>query len=282
SNSNNKKIINNILFTNFNNQWFANTLANKNLKINELKFPSALDVTDKNQNKYSISNYFYDSETFKNVNKILFNDENYEIGMSWFGIESFANCNILDEEINFNYLEDIDNKYGNFVLFRNNSFYNTNIKRLNISISSSNLELDSYSFSNNKNLNDFNISCSNDVNSWFYLSNYLLSDCNNLTSFNLISNNLLLSSYLFKGANKLNSININTNKLFGLSEFVFANDYDSFNLKLLFKASDGDFDSNSFSNINVNIEKFNMEVSKNPSIKYPGLTEEQKNKIIYI
>ena len=304
NNTNDKKIINNILFVKDMqmNEWYANSIANRTIKMETLKFPSTYELTN-SPSKYLISNYFYDNNVFKNINLISFNSENEETPIKNFGTSSFENCTKLTPNLFINYNEEIDtNKFPNsynvsnsaYCHFQDKSFYNTNINIVNISLSnpiisedqSFNFFIDKSihftwdSFSNNKNLVKFEL-INKDFNNPMIDIQNSFNNCPNLEIFKIKTYLLrFFEPEVFLNCKKLKNIEIIVNKLKTYNYNIFANKYDSLNLTLLIDEWENNkLDENTFSGIELDTNKLNVKTYNKESLKNKGWTQNQFNKI---
>ena len=302
----NVKIINNILFSwngngNFINHYVARTISNRIENISII-FPNDDNI---NNFVYSISDNFYNEIIFKNVSNISFlpNLPIINIGKS-----AFENCKLLDKELNlsFKLIKHIRALFDfYFLTLKEKAFNNTNIVKLNISFNRdykkstlpfSLIIVQKECFANNKLLNSLNSYFQNNDNpqfEGFQINDALFFDerafyNSPLNNINIIAENLMMFSEVF--AFDKNSIDrevqINTN-YFNFMNNVFSGNYNKFKLSLIksiFITDLIDNGDNFLSGIECDINNFEIlligYIDKLIVDKF-GLTNEQKNKIIY-
>ncbi len=238
-------------------------------------------------NSYNIIHHFYQENIFQNISQISFVEG--EMNIQSIGDYAFYNCQKLQENLSLNIqaFEITD------VYFGISAFENTNIKSFTLLQKEYNL------------ISDFVIS-----NKCFY-------NCNNLTSFNIftigIFNLLSINSEALSNCPSLQNIILwnmgdlatiaiddnamqlqNSNSLIDrnisllsmvilLEDQIFSGDYQNFNLFLCDLATTCN-SNQTFANINVNIDNFNLwEMSLSDTLLSPaGLSQEQYDKRHFI
>lgn len=309
---NNLIILNGILFHKNDRNYDAITISNR-IDKQDIIFPNYWD-TENLFSHYSIINDFYNSEIFENVNSISFPED---ILINKIGENAFLNCDKLSNNLDFQIINFNDIfSFKNFnITFGKNSFKNTNILSLNISIPS--LRYDSYNsinlnilqsaFAENRNLTQFTLVNKDFIlqdeytDSMVSIENKAFYNCYSLSDIMFILNgtmpSLSISSNCFSiSDNYEKKINRNIYMNSGIYFFdnnIFDGKYDSFNISMFLNLKTintniniedcFDFNKLSFNKISVeNIESFNL--LTNIDTKYfldVGLTNEQIEKIKY-
>lgn len=256
------KVINEILFYDDNAVALrALTLSNRNKEIDELSF---LNINK----EIWITDFFYQENIFKNVNKIkLIDDKNIsKIGL--IGVSAFENCQKLQENLIFNIISD----YFDVHLYINKkAFYNTNIKTLIIECSSltnfgwKHIIIGDSAFENCINLSTIYINWENlSIGNW---------------------ENISIGNNSFKNVSKNLLVFLNSQNLF-FSNNCFSNEYDNFNFVLsIFENIFTEENGKPFNGIDIkNINNFNFTTYKKWSdlLKDVGFSEEEYKKINFI
>ncbi|MDE5599332.1 MAG: hypothetical protein K2I49_00170 [Ureaplasma sp.] len=294
------KIVNNLLFIKGLNSWYANTIADRDLKMDILKFPTSYEIHGNSNNKYGVAENFYDPYIFKNINKIIFNDFDSETPIQDFRKNSFKNCDKLEGNLIFNFKNQFNlnnnNNFINYINFGISSFFNTNIDSIQINTEHTfdisafdydgewlkNIFLNSDSFANNKNLSSFiledgGVEKTSNVN----LGANVFNDCEKLKNFKIYTKKIKIengifsnSNNLFKGSNNLENIEFIAEEANFSTNNIFSNDYESLNLSLLI--DNGLYTkSSTFSGINIPNYKLNIVTYNKMSLYNSGLTTEQ-------
>ncbi len=265
-------VVNNILFQKNNtfagaNYYYALTISNR-LSKQELIFPTNQQFSSRGW--YLIANNFYDENIFSNITTIKFSiynkDNPYWLPLKEVGYNAFANCHKLDSSllINVNSVESNHNIMWMFYL-QENAFYNTNIESIKV-------------FCNGN---------------YVGVGSNAIGSCANLKNIKLISKGIIAYGYQDMSKTKSISYYLSSNIGITIAPNALAGTYESFEMKLYILMNEWpeDFNPNSFSGINCNVNNFSFQYSlitsspdkdKEKMFKNTGLTPEQYDKVTWI